>query len=512
MDSLAPFNSNSLKEIKLDLHNCKSSSEIVKILEHYIQGLSTHIKECQTWLKINFNECQHCSSKKAVDSDKNNFLHLIADNHQYISVDDSKLGYYFKSSESFCLDYYSFTHHNFKLPLKISQDAGVHYYGLPLEFFNKKLGYLIIVSQELNTENLNELKLILEICTSTLHILSIEQENNRLQQELETENHILKEAIEANQHFGYIVGHSIELEEILEKVEMVAPTDASVLITGESGTGKELIAQAIHERSNRADKPLVKVNCASIPNDLFESEFFGHVKGAFTGAHRNRDGRFQMANGGTLFLDEVGEIPIELQSKLLRVLQEDQFEKIGDDQTQNVDVRIIAATNRDLLNANDHFRKDLYYRLSVFPIHCPSLKQRKGDIVDLVKHYLAQACQQFNKRSIHLEPNQIQDLENYTWPGNIRELKNVVERAVITSKNGKCNFEIPSQSSTELNKIEHILTQDEMQNFEKSNMLKALKKCGGKISGEGGAAELLNMSSSTLASRLGKLGLNKKDF
>jgi transcriptional regulator with GAF, ATPase, and Fis domain len=308
---------------------------------------------------------------------------------------------------------------------------------------------------------------------------------------------------------SYLVGNSEALRLVCDKIKMVAPTDASVLITGESGSGKELIARAIHEQSNRADQPLVKVNCASIPRELFESEFFGHVKGAFTGAHRERVGRFQMAHGGTLFLDEVGEIPLDLQSKLLRVLQEEQFERVGDDETQQVNVRIIAATNRALLGSVNGFRQDLFYRLSVFPIVSPALRERKEDIPLLMEHFAQQAARNFRKTLPPFTPEIIHLMVHYDWPGNIRELRNVIERAVITSRDGAWALEMP-QDECSTPTENRILTQSEMDDFERQNLLRALAKAEGKISGKGGAAELLEVPSSTLTSRLHKMGLDKQ--
>ena len=223
---------------------------------------------------------------------------------------------------------------------------------------------------------------------------------------------------------------------MLARLEAVAQTSASVLIQGESGVGKELVAHVIHARSPRSQGPLVKVNCASIPHELFESEFFGHVKGAFTGAHRDRVGRFQLADGGTIFLDEVGEIPLDLQSKLLRVLQESEYERVGDDRTHSVNVRVVAATNRDLEQAvaEGKFREDLYYRLSVFPIDVPPLRERGDDVVQIASHFLERTCQEFGHRPLTLSRQQAALLKRYDWPGNIRELKNVIERAVILSR------------------------------------------------------------------------------
>src|SRR5438094_222791 len=239
------------------------------------------------------------------------------------------------------------------------------------------------------------------------------------------------------------------LQKCLAQIATVAPTEANVIILGESGTGKELVARAIHDLSARKDRPLVRVNCASIPQELFESEFFGHVRGAFTGAIKDRVGRFELADDGTLFLDEVGEIPLELQSKLLRVLQEGQFERVGDESTRTVKVRLIAATNRDLLAEAraGRFRLDLYYRLSVFPIEVPSLRERLEDVGELAEHFIKQASRRLGVPRPRLTKIQAQELQSYDWPGNVRELQNVIERAVILAKGGKLQFDLPHRTN-----------------------------------------------------------------
>ncbi|MDP7271645.1 MAG: sigma 54-interacting transcriptional regulator, partial [Gammaproteobacteria bacterium] len=254
-----------------------------------------------------------------------------------------------------------------------------------------------------------------------------------LKEELERERDYLREEVSVSMNFGRIVGESPALAAMLARIEAVAETPANVLIVGETGTGKELVAHAIHARSRRADAPLVKVNCASIPYELFESEFFGHVKGAFTGAYKDRIGRFQLADGGTLFLDEVGEIPLALQGKLLRVLQEKEFERVGEDTTRRVDVRVIAATNRDLEKEVEagNFREDLFYRLSVFPVQAPPLRRRGDDVLQLAVHFLEQVCRDFGRPVPTFTQRQVDAMRNYDWPGNIRELKNIIERAVI---------------------------------------------------------------------------------
>ena len=271
-----------------------------------------------------------------------------------------------------------------------------------------------------------------------------------LRRELEMERDYLRQEIQETGSFGEILGRSPALNRVLRQVEMVAATDASVLVLGESGSGKELIARAIHQRSPRANKPLVKVNCGSIPRELFESEFFGHSRGSFTGAIRDRIGRFQLADGGTLFLDEVGEIPLELQSKLLRVLQEGEFERVGDEVTRRVNVRVVAATNRDLRQevAEGRFRLDLFYRLGVFPLEVPPLRDRREDIPALAASFVRQACARFHVPEPRLSERELERARQYDWPGNVRELQNVVERAVILAGGGSLTFELPQPVST----------------------------------------------------------------
>ena len=337
-------------------------------------------------------------------------------------------------------------------------------------------------------------------------------ENARLREELERERDYLREEVNVAMNFGRIVGTSGALRRMLKRVEAVAETPASVLVEGESGVGKELVAHAIHLRSPRSEGPLVKVNCASIPKELFESEFFGHIKGAFTGAHRDRIGRFQLADGGTLFLDEVSEIPLELQGKLLRVLQESEFERVGDDVTRSVDVRVIAATNRDLeqLIVDGAFREDLFYRLSVFPVYVPPLRERGEDIVQLAQHFLEQTCKDFGREGLTLTRAQTANLRAYDWPGNIRELKNVIERAVILSEGKVLRLDLSmpvlkdeaeGRTRTEVGESA-VLTDKEMKDFQKSNLVNALKQTNWRVSGAGGAAEILGVRPSTLADRI----------
>jgi PAS domain S-box-containing protein len=342
------------------------------------------------------------------------------------------------------------------------------------------------------------------------------EELNVLKQRLEDENAYLQQEILIEQKYHGILGESEPVKHLLRQIELVAQTEANVLITGESGTGKELIARAIHDASVRKDKPMIRVNCAAIPRELFESEFFGHIKGAYTGAVSDRIGRFELANGGTLFLDEVGEIPLELQGKLLRVLQEGQLERVGEANTRDVDVRVIAATNKNLkTEIKQHsFREDLYFRLNVFRIHSPSLRERGEDITLLATHYLNQANQKFGQKQCKLRQSDLARLQAYAWPGNVRELQNVMERAVITSRNGRALIDLPvegmtieAESSAGAGQPVAIVADDEMQERVRRNMLAALEQCNWKLFGEDGAANLLGLKPTTLASRIKRMDL-----
>jgi PAS domain S-box-containing protein len=346
------------------------------------------------------------------------------------------------------------------------------------------------------------------------------EENARLREELERERDYLREEVQVSMNYGRIIGESSALQKMLARIEAVAETSASVLIQGESGVGKELVAHVIHSRSPRSQGPLVKVNCASIPHELFESEFFGHVKGAFTGAHRDRVGRFELADGGTIFLDEVGEIPLELQSKLLRVLQESEYERVGDDRTHSVNVRVIAATNRDLEKAvaEGTFREDLYYRLSVFPIDVPPLRERGDDVVQLASHFLERTCQQFGHRPLTLSRQQALLLKRYDWPGNIRELKNVIERAVILSRgkvlrldlamsdilNAPATADEPSGTGGS-----QLMTDSALRELERMNIERALTLADWRVSGPDGAAKLLGLKPTTLADRMKRFKITR---
>jgi DNA-binding NtrC family response regulator len=323
--------------------------------------------------------------------------------------------------------------------------------------------------------------------------------------------------------FGGIIGQGRAWRQIVAQIDIVALTDATVLLLGETGTGKELIARELHRHSLRRAKPLVRVNCACIPRELYESEFFGHARGSFTGAVRDRIGRFEAAAGGTLFLDEVGEIPLDLQSKLLRVLQEKSYERVGEDKSRTAEVRLVAATNRDLQQevAAGRFREDLYYRLNVFPIRVAPLRDRKEDIALLATHFIEIAVKELGCLRPRLTRAGIETLLNYDWPGNVRELCNVIQRSVIFAQGGALEFDLvmgnlpgdPSFSRPANGDDDNAeyLTEAEMRRRERENLFVVLQKTGWKIKGVDGAAELLGVRPTTLASRIEKLGLRKPD-
>jgi transcriptional regulator with GAF, ATPase, and Fis domain len=389
-----------------------------------------------------------------------------------------------------------------------------------------------------------------------------------LKRSLEQERDELRDEVKDSVGSRRMIGDSPVFAQAVQQLDAVARTDATVLLLGESGCGKEVLARSIHARSSRAAGPLVKVNCASIPRELFESEFFGHVRGSFTGAHRDRIGRFQLADKGTLFLDEVGEIPLELQSKLLRTLQERELERVGDTRTYRVDVRVVAATNRDLKAevAAGRFRADLYYRLGVFPLQVPPLRKRREDIVPLFEHFLARACRDFRRPRLVLTPCDVAALESYDWPGNVRELQNVVERAVILATDGVLRLDLaldlaaegpeprdtddpaaedrrtplpfvrstpvpferaaaeplprppsPPGTATQASAKEpapdpefRFYTANELRELERRNIIAALERTNWKVAGDGGAAALLGVKPSTLTYQIRSFGIERE--
>jgi transcriptional regulator with GAF, ATPase, and Fis domain len=336
-------------------------------------------------------------------------------------------------------------------------------------------------------------------------LLTAFSEIKKLKEQLEAELVYLTEEIKLEHNFEEIIGNSAALKTVLYMTQQVAPTNSTVLISGETGTGKELIARAIHSASKRKDRALIKINCAALSPTLIESELFGHEKGAYTGAGDKRKGRFELADGATLFLDEIGELPLDLQPKLLRFLQEGEFERVGGNQTIKSDVRVIAATNRDLEKEieNGRFRQDLWYRLNIFPIHIPPLRKHPEDIPWLARWFIKKYSKNIGKHFDKIPQKTIAALQNHNWPGNIRELENIIERAVITSLENKFHIEIPETSKT--NFVEKRTIED----IERNHIVSILNETNWKIEGKGGAAGILGLKPSTLRNRMKKLNIRR---
>jgi formate hydrogenlyase transcriptional activator len=402
----------------------------------------------------------------------------------------------------------------FRHEAHLAKDGIRSYASVPLVMRGEVIGVAAFIRVKQRNFPPSELAILKDVSRAlsiaTANALANE-EIRKLREQLEAENISLREQLGQAPWFEEILAHSAELKRALETVEQVATTDATVLITGETGTGKELIARAIHRRSARARGPLVKVNCAAIPDTLLASELFGHERGAFSGAVERRKGRFEQAHGGTLFLDEIGELPQEMQVLLLRVLQEREFERLGGTHTLQVDVRLVAATNRDL--AEDvragRFRSDLYYRLNVFPVRVPALRERPEDIPPLVAHFAEKYGESFGRPISSIDRKTLDLLQSHSWPGNVRELENTVERAVILSRNGVLTIDpdMLRDTSRASATFEGPATSEERQAIES-----ALKSTRGKVSGENGAAKKLNLAASTMEFRIKKLGIDKFRF
>jgi transcriptional regulator with GAF, ATPase, and Fis domain len=378
--------------------------------------------------------------------------------------------------------------------------------------FNLKMGksaHIIFSSRKNNAYTTKHLS-ILEHCIAQI---SLALDNLLAFKQLRQEKMYLEEEIKTDHNFEEIVGTSAALRKVFQKVSQVASTGSTVLIQGETGTGKELIARAIHKLSPQKDRTLLKVNCAALSPQLIESELFGHEKGSFTGATERRIGKFELANDGTIFLDEIGELPLELQAKILRVLQEKEIERIGGKNTLRIDIRIIAATNRDLpkMISEGEFRSDLFYRLHVFPIYLPPLRERKEDIPLLAEHFLLKAAKKMHKDIESITDESLTEMLNYNWPGNVRELEHVIEKAVILSEGKTISVKIANA----VNYPTNIASWDAarfktLKELESQHILKVLKHCKGKVRGEDGAATVLDIKPTTLESRMKKLGIKKE--
>jgi transcriptional regulator with GAF, ATPase, and Fis domain len=397
--------------------------------------------------------------------------------------------------------------------------------GQPLCFRGQVLGVVAFFSRRrLDRSDLNWLRVFADHAAVAVANARAFEEIERLKELAERERDYLREAVRRASQQGEIIAESPGMQRVMQQVQAVAQTDSSVLILGESGVGKELVAAAVHDLSRRRDGPFVKVNCASVPRELFESEFFGHVRGAFSGASRDRQGRFLLADGGSLFLDEVGEIPLELQGKLLRVLQERTFEPVGDDRTRRVDVRVIAATNRPLEAEVDRgrFRRDLFYRLSVLPLEVPPLRERREDILPMAERFMRAAAERLHVPLRALLPDEQRALLAYDFPGNVRELQNIVERAMVLEPTGRSALTreiarvppplLPVQGPASVvpnGAAEEVIAEDHFRALERQNLLNALARSGWQVAGPNGAAKLLGLSPSTLAYRLKRLGIER---
>jgi transcriptional regulator with GAF, ATPase, and Fis domain len=394
--------------------------------------------------------------------------------------------------------------------------------GQPLTFKGQVLGVVAFFSRKrLEKADLDWLRVFADHAAVAVANARAFEEIGRLKEAAERERDYLREAVRLAAQQGEIIAESAVMRRVLAQVEAVAQTDSAVLILGESGVGKELIAARVHDSSRRRDGPFVKVNCASVPRELFESEFFGHVRGAFSGASRDRQGRFLLADGGSLFLDEVGEIPLELQGKLLRVLQEQTFEPVGDDRTRRVNVRVIAATNRPLEAEVERgrFRRDLYYRLSVLPIEVPPLRERREDILPMALRFFETTAHRLHVPPRTLRAEEAEALTGYDFPGNVRELQNIIERAMVLEPTGRSALlrelsrpqpaRSPSEAPPSAPSPEDVIADSELRTIERRNVERAMTQCDWQIAGPGGAAKLLGLSPSTLAYRLKRLGLER---
>ncbi len=518
------------------------------VLQTIVQGLALQpgVALARIWLLLPGDICDSCFMRSECH-DRTQCFHLVASagtpvespgedwsflqgHFRRVPMDALKVGHVGRTGAAMLVKDVASDGERIARPDWAHREGIRSFAGHPLIFRDKVLGVLAIFTRELLDERAFAwLGMFANQAAVAIANARAFEELDRLRKQLERDNAYLHEQVKEGLALGQIVGRSPALQEVLRQVEMVAGTDTAVLITGESGTGKELVARAIHDRSARRDRGLVTVNCASVPRELFESEFFGHIKGAFTGALHDRAGRFQLADHGTIFLDEVGEIPLDLQSKLLRVLQEQQFERVGEDRVRQLDVRVIAATNHNLQQDCDggRFRRDLYYRLSVFPIDLPPLRDRRADIGLLAAHFLDLAARRLNCPEVRLTDHALELLTAYDWPGNIRELHNVIERAVILSQRGPLPIDlvlgngpasrrphVPSPAEVPAAGRQaagsQVLSAAELARHERDNIVAALQQAGWKVSGPGGAAEILGIKPTTLASRLKRFGIERR--
>jgi transcriptional regulator with GAF, ATPase, and Fis domain len=524
-----------LEKIFLDLAHERELPALLSLLVERIRALP-EVALARIWLTRPGDICVECSAR-ADCPDQTRCLHLVASAAHAVEKDSGTdwfrmdgsyrrfplgvrhVGKIGSSGESLLLHDTAEDDEWFARGEWLKKERIVSFAGHPLIFRKERLGVLGVFRRAfIDEQEFLWLRAFTDHAAAAIANARAFDEIGRLKKALELENEYLQEEVKQAHAVGGMVGESAALRKVVEQIALVAPTESAVMILGESGTGKELIARAIHEQSQRRGRAMVVVNCGAIPRELFESEFFGHVKGAFTGAARDRVGRFQLADRATLFLDEVAEIPFELQSKLLRVLQEGTFERIGEAHTRKVDVRIIAATNCDLEERvrDGRFRADLYYRLNVFPITASPLRERPEDIPVLATTCLENVCRRMGVPAPELSKSHVRTLQAYDWPGNVRELQNVVERAVISSRSGKLTFELRAVpllqrreegASSAATTATRVLDYDELTRIERDNLVAALEMTRWRIGGPGGTAELLGLNPSTLRSRIKAMGI-----
>ena len=528
------MNPESLQELALSLAEERS---VETVLHKIVEGVGSQsgIALARVWLVGPGDICQTCPMRSECP-DRTRCLHLVASHGRPSRPADNwerldgafrrfpmgirKVGRVAASGQPILIKEVSADMQEFARHEWIREENIVSFGCQPLVFRGEVLGVLAIFNREPCTEaSFAWLRTFADYAAVALANSRAFAEIERLREQLELENAYLREEVRQSlPAAGRFVGHSAPLHHVLEQIGLVAPTNANVLILGESGTGKELVAREIHDRSPRARRAMIRVNCASIPHELFESEFFGHVKGAFTGALRDRAGRFQAADGGTLFLDEVGEIPLDLQGKLLRAIQEGQFERVGDDTLRTVDVRLVAATNRDLTAEvkAGRFREDLYYRLSVFPITVPALRDRPADIPILAAHFAEAASRRLNVGRPRLTQADLDRLTGYDWPGNVRELQNVIDRFAIASHGGRLRLSDllpqarPGPADRSFPPTPTVRSEADLKAQMKANLEAALAASKGRVYGPEGAAARLGVKPTTLMSRIRVLGIPRR--
>jgi formate hydrogenlyase transcriptional activator len=498
-----------------------ATRDVDEVLASIVRGLVADggAALARIWLLEPDAECPVCAARPAEQRPGERALHLRASaglhanltgHYHRIPVGARKIGQIAESRAPVCTN--DVAHDPRIVDKAWVAEHGLHAFaGYPLVFRGEGLGVLgVFARAPLSGTEFDDLQIFADQAATAIRNAQLFAEIARLNERLALENAYLQEEIRAEGGFEEIVGASAPMKAMLREVRQVAPTDATVLLTGETGTGKELVARAIHALSPRTERTLVKVNCGAIPAGLVESELFGHEKGAFTGALQRRVGRFELADRGTLFLDEVGELPLDAQVKLLRVLQEQEFERVGGGRPIRVDVRVIAATNRDLAVevTEGRFRADLFYRLNVFPIRVPPLRERRGDVPLIVRHILAQLQRRLAKPLRGVTPESLTRLERYPWPGNVRELQNVLERAAVLARGPVVDVPDPLRSPAAV--APGVVAGGDfptLEEAERAHVREALRRAGGVIHGPRGAAALLAVKPTTLRSRMERLGI-----